>query len=99
MSGSAHRRNPAARHNHAAAECYDFAKPAFPKKSMGTSVCPLDFTYHGCPVEFTHELSALKKAVRRWEGGKPPPLLGGGDGADDEATRRVVEGDGWEDEL
>jgi transposase len=65
MSGSAHRRNPAARHNHAAAECYDFAKPAFPKKSMGTSVCPLDFTYHGCP-EVARLLGDAPRSVEYW---------------------------------
>src|ERR1700676_2338289 len=99
MSGSAHRRNPAARHNRAAAECYDFAKPAFPKKSMGTSVCPLDFTYHGCPVEFTHELSALKKRRGKLGGGYSSAILRGGNGADDETARRIVESNGEEDPM
>jgi transposase len=41
-------------------------------------------------------VSALKKAAGRWEGGKHPAVLGRGDGADDEVTRCVVEGHGWD---
>ena len=47
-----------------------------------------------CPVLLTREVSALKKAAGTLVGRK-----GRGEGADDEVTRRVVEGHGREDEL
>ena len=34
-----------------------------------------------------------------WKGGSQPGILGCGSGADDEATRRLVEGHGQEDSL
>jgi hypothetical protein len=47
-----------------------------------------------CPVEFTHELSALKKrrGILKVEHLTVAPR--GGNGADDETTRRAVEGHG-----
>jgi hypothetical protein len=44
-------------------------------------------------------VSALKKAARRWEGGKHTAIFGRGNGADDETTGRAVENNGREDEL
>jgi hypothetical protein len=48
-------------------------------------------------VEFTHELSALKKQLRMLEGGQLSAVLSGGSGANDEIAGRVVEGHGEED--
>ena len=52
-----------------------------------------------CPVEFTHELSALKKRRGILEVENLTALLRSGNGADDEITRRAIEGDGEEDHL
>jgi hypothetical protein len=45
-----------------------------------------------CPVEFTHELSALRKRRGKLGGGNPSAVLRSGNGADDETARRAVEG-------
>jgi transposase len=50
-----------------------------------------------CPVEFTHELSALKKRRGMLEVENLKAVLRGGNGADDEVTRRAVESPGEED--
>ena len=39
-----------------------------------------------CPVEFTHELSALRKRRGKLRGGHPSAILRGGNGADDETA-------------
>src|SRR5271155_1043272 len=52
-----------------------------------------------CPVEFTHELSAMRKRRGMLGGGNPSAVLRGGNGADDETTRRAVESDGEEDPM
>ena len=52
-----------------------------------------------CPVEFTHELSALKKRRGILEVANLTAVPRGGNGADDETTRRAIEGHGEEDHL
>src|SRR6476660_2489148 len=52
-----------------------------------------------CPVEFTHELSALKKRRGILEVEYLTAVPRGGNGADDETTRRAVEGHGKKDHL
>src|SRR5487761_255434 len=52
-----------------------------------------------CPVKFTHELSALKKRRGILEVAYLTAVPGRGNGADDETTRRAIEGNGEEDHL
>ena len=52
-----------------------------------------------CPVQFTHDVSALKKRRGKLRGGNSSAVLRGGNGADDEIARRVVESDGQEDPM
>src|SRR6476660_23385 len=52
-----------------------------------------------CPVEFTHELSALRKRRGILEVEYLTAVPRGGNGADDETTRRAVEGNGEKDHL
>src|SRR5580658_1230862 len=52
-----------------------------------------------CPVEFTRELSALRKRRGKLGGGNLSAVLRGGNGADDETARRAVESNGEEDPM
>ena len=52
-----------------------------------------------CPVEFTHELSALRKRRGILEVEYLTAVPRGGNGADDETTGCAIESDGEEDHL
>ena len=54
--------------------------------------------YVSCPVEFTRDLSASAGRVML-DSGPIPAILSRRDGADDESSRRALEGDGEEDHL